>query len=267
MNEIEISKEDFNYTFAKWISGIPEPKFRFWGAILSKPHGLRTKNPEYTKITDAKIYAFDKSLELTVSTKKNSLLKLLSNLELSEKIDYTNAEVDRAKSIYSKFTIQEIIQKFSPDKLGNISAKKYLDVKREVEGLESEIYLEVSGVELNDFHTAIINYQYSRFCNLLLSEEFNEEKSEKLENLQHKLCILDDLGILDLIDEKFSDKYYKGTARHNDTAKLIASLLGIEDPEKVRSTLGKKDYRSKKQKANAVKTLNKHGLEPFKLID
>jgi hypothetical protein len=96
------------------------------------------------------------------------------------------------------------------------------------------------------------------------------EKPEKVEaytNLPHALCILDDLGILDLIEEKFSDKHYKGKARETDKAKLIATILGIEDAQKIRHPLKNKDYLSDKAKQNAVKTLKTLGLDPSKFTD
>lgn len=86
-------------------------------------------------------------------------------------------------------------------------------------------------------------------------------------NLPHVLCILDDLGILDLITEKFSDKHYKGRARETDKAKLIATILGIEDAQKIRYAIKNSDYLSDKAKNNAVETLKSLGLEPSKFID
>jgi len=93
------------------------------------------------------------------------------------------------------------------------------------------------------------------------------ENSEKLENLPHKLCLLDDLGILDLIEKRFSDKYYKGTSRETDKARLIATLFEMKKPENVRQALKNKDYLSKKAKDRAVQTLQNHGLEPEKFTD
>lgn len=94
-----------------------------------------------------------------------------------------------------------------------------------------------------------------------------KEEVEKLKNLPHKLCILYDLGILDLIEERFSYKNHKGTAPQTDKAKLIASLLQIDDPESVRLCLKNKEYLTGKAKSNAVETLKMHGLEPKKLTD
>jgi hypothetical protein len=106
------------------------------------------------------------------------------------------------------------------------------------------------------------------------AKEFSEnfvvmppDKVEAYTNLPHALCILDDLGILDLIDEKFSDKHYKGKKRETDKAKLIATILGMENANNIRFALKNSDFLSDKAKNNAVKTLKSLGLEPSKFID
>ncbi|UJP65543.1 hypothetical protein [Mongoliitalea daihaiensis] len=86
------------------------------------------------------------------------------------------------------------------------------------------------------------------------------EKVEAYKNLPHALCILDDLGILDFIEEKFTNKNYSGKARETDKAKLIATILNIDDGEKVRLALKNKDYLSKTAKKNTKKILNNLGL-------
>lgn len=102
------------------------------------------------------------------------------------------------------------------------------------------------------------------------SEQFEiipKEQSEKLKNLPHKLCILEELGFMELIDERFKDKNYYGKARESDKARLIASLFDIDDPERIRNTLRKKDFLSEKQKNNAVQTLKNHSLKSIKFTD
>jgi len=94
-----------------------------------------------------------------------------------------------------------------------------------------------------------------------------DEQVKKLDNLPHSLCLLDDLGILRLIEEKFSNKNYRGKAREIDEAKLISTILGIEKVENIRAAIRKKDYLSEKAKNRAINTLNSFGLEPSKFID
>ncbi|MEB2787334.1 hypothetical protein [Algoriphagus persicinus] len=263
MKDFQVKKEDLEYTYEKWIAGKPEPEFKFWGALY-KGKGV---NPEYEKIIEAKNYAFDNSLELTLNRKNNYLLNFNKNLDLSEKIDFTNAELEEAKKLYSQFKIQDILQNSHPEKLKSITSKKYLDVKKQKEGIESGKFIGVSGVILNDFHTAIINYKYSKFCNKLLSEEFKPDYSEILENSPHKLCLLDELGFIEILEERFKDKNYFGKARETDKAKILASLFSFNDPEYIRQSLKNKDYINKKQKKNIKTTLNNHGLKPTKFID
>ena len=98
-------------------------------------------------------------------------------------------------------------------------------------------------------------------------KKISKEQSEKLKNLPHKLCLLEDLGILDLIEERFKDKHYLGKARETDKARLLALLFEIDDSEKVRQALKNKDFLSGKAKSNAIQTLKNHGLDSKKLRD
>ena len=122
-------------------------------------------------------------------------------------------------------------------------------------------------VELLRDHTVILKWA-KQYTEKIDNEVFRiEEKSEKLKNLPHKLCLLEDLGFLDLIEERFKDKHYLGKARETDKARLLALLFEIDDSEKVRQALKNKDYLSGKAKSNAIQTLKNHGLDSKKLRD
>lgn len=122
-------------------------------------------------------------------------------------------------------------------------------------------------VELLKDHTVILKWA-KQYTEKIDNEVFPiEEKSEKLKNLPHKLCLLEDLGFLDLIEERFKDKHYLGKARETDKARLLALLFEIDDSEKVRQALKNKDYLSGKAKSNAIQTLKNHGLDSKKLRD
>jgi len=122
-------------------------------------------------------------------------------------------------------------------------------------------------VELLRDHTVILKWA-KQYTEKIDNEVFPiEEKSEKLKNLPHKLCLLEDLGILDLIEERFKDKHYLGKARMTDKARLLASLFEIDGHEKVRQALKNKDYLSDLAKSNAIQTLKNHGLDSKKLRD
>ena len=122
-------------------------------------------------------------------------------------------------------------------------------------------------VELLRDHTVILKWA-KQYTQKIDNEVFPiEEKSEKLKNLPHKLCLLEDLGFLDLIEERFKDKHYLGKARETDKARLLALLFEIDDSEKVRQALKNKDYLSGKAKSNAIQTLKNHGLDSKKLRD
>lgn len=122
-------------------------------------------------------------------------------------------------------------------------------------------------VELLRDHTVILKWA-KQYTEKIDNDVFPlEEKSEKLKNLPHKLCILDDLGFLDLIEERFQNKYYQGKARETDKARLLALLFEIDDYEKIRQALKNKDYLSGKAQSNAIQTLKNHGLDSKKLRD
>jgi hypothetical protein len=94
-----------------------------------------------------------------------------------------------------------------------------------------------------------------------------KEEFEKLKNLPHKLCILYELGILDLLEDRFKDKFYKGKARETDKAKLIASLIEFHDVERIRNSIRKRDFLSNAAKKSTVGTLKNYSLEIINLTD
>jgi len=130
----------------------------------------------------------------------------------------------------------------------------YLDKKGMVSYLES-----IYDLPIQD-RTLIIEWARD-YSKSVLKDSSKPELTEKLKNLPHKLCILDDLGILDLIAEKFANKSYLGRARETDKARLIASLLNIEDASNIREALKNKDYLSNVAKQRSKKTLEQLGLK------
>lgn len=212
-----------DYTFDHWTKGYPEPEFPMW-YIINEGGNWRI-NPVYTEIQKAKNYVFDKSFEFVILCKKEELDHYLSTLDLSEKIDYTQAELEKAKSNFSKYQIQDIIRKSHPNRLKDIDSIKYLTVKNQDEGLKSGKFIKVSGVIVNDFHSAVVNYYFSKYCHQLLSEEFKPErftieapeKPEKGEPLAVRYSILNDF-----FNE--SDEFKKLSEKQKE--KILAYILG-----------------------------------------
>jgi hypothetical protein len=251
------------YSFDDWLNGKPEPPYLFIH--------IDGVNPVYNQIQDAKLKTFDWSFEGLIILGKNDFKRKLEGLTDSKKKSYTDSLIKDSEIHFSNFDIKQLILKNHPQKFEGIDGQKYNEVKKLY-----EVYTRGDSIGFshfkNDFLKGIVYYELTEFYKSHLEAELkpliqNIEEPEKVEaytNLPHALCILYDLGILDLIEKKFSDKHYKGKARETDKAKLIATILGIEDAQKIRYALKNNDYLSDKAKQNAVKTLKTLGLDPSK---
>lgn len=253
------------YTFEDWLDGKPEPTNPLWKYDVKN----KSLNPVYKEISEAKAHTFNWSLEVLFEGFKSDFLEKNEGLSESQKKLYTEKKIQDSEKYFTDFEIDHLIFKNHPNKFDGIDGKKYLGVKKAYEDFKigknkGFAYLK------NDFFDAVLYFELNDFYQDFLKNGCKDSDpiiSEKLKNLPHKLCILYDLGILDLIEERFSYKNHKGTAPQTDKAKLIASLFEIENPESVRQALKNNDYLSGKAKSNAVETLKKHGLEPKKLTD
>lgn len=258
--ENEIKAEDFNYTFEKWISGIAEPEFDLWYAFFSG----KGNNPEYNKIIEAKENTFKWSFDVAFKSMKDFFIKQIDGLTESKKKSYTDKLIQDSEKHFNDFDIIQLISQRHPQKFDGIDGIIYSQVNQSYAKFKTGESIVFAHFR-NEFFDAVLYYELTEFYKEYLILQPIEV--EKLENLPHKLCILYDLGILDLIEDRFKDKNYKGKARETDTARLIASLLEIHDPEKVRTSLRKKDFLNPKQEKNTIQTLKNHGLEPLKLTD
>lgn len=252
------------YTFNDWLEGKPEPTGFSW---IYEKESLNTsqpkRNPVYLEISKAKNFTFDKALEFTLYSMKANFLERIENLNDSKRKLFIEKTIQESEKHYNEFDVRKLIDHSPPNKFEGINGEKYLQVKDQHEALnEGKITRCLNN--LNKAFFAVVHFEMSEFYEEYLS---NPELVEKLENLPHKLCILYDLGILDLIEDRFRDIHYKGKARETDKAKLIASLLGVDNFESIRQSLKNKDYINTKQKKNVTETLKKHGLEPVKFID
>jgi hypothetical protein len=250
------------FSFDHWLFGYEMPNFPTWRLSKKESGGIQ-ENPLYRQITEAKNFVFDTYLEIEVKFKIKVLEKILPTLDIDEKTLFLKAEIDTATSIHSKYPIQNLLTNTHEEKLISITGPIYQDL------LEHRDFIERSKhrKKLNEFHYSLVNYHFKKYCEEILVELKSPKISEKLENLPHKLSLLYDLGVLDLLEERFNYKNYHGKAMQTDKAKLLASLFEIEDSEKVRQALKNSDFLSTKAKSKAVQTLINHGLQPEKLID
>lgn len=200
-----------NYTFDDWINGVPEPDLLpLTNQIITNDNGIKElkKNPVITEIMDAKRFTFDKSIDFILQSKKSVLDDVLSNLDLSEKTEFTNAEIEKAKEYYSKFPIQDLITQTNKSKLDNISGSVYLKIKRITEELNSGKIMLSSIIPINHFHEAIIYYEYSKYCNMLLGATFNiaKEKLEKGETVFVRYALLNEFFESKTVFYQLNDK-------------------------------------------------------------
>ncbi len=100
--------------------------------------------------------------------------------------------------------------------------------------------------------------------------EFGSEKvwtSGKIKIIAHHLKVLQLVGVLDLIDEIFSDKYYEHTktSRGIDKASFLALIMGIPDmQEEVRQRLkNNHELESGPSLKTAKKIFMEHGVLKF----
>jgi hypothetical protein len=125
---------------------------------------------------------------------------------------------------------------------------------------------ELDKVPFEKFHELMkdrkIIFEWAIHYTKKIELDFKEGEAEKLENLPHQLCVLDFLGIIDLIENKFLNTNYSGKSREGDKAKLIASILGQENRvSTIRLALKNKDYLSTVAKEKAILTLRNISLD------
>jgi hypothetical protein len=266
---INNGEDQIIYTYQDWLDGNDTPnEFWIYDKKKSIQLGYEVISETLNQINESQNWAWDFALEVEIKCKKESIDWFLSTIEdLDEKKSYLFEEKKQVikKIEGSKISKQDLIlRRKSPDLFDLIDRKTFLSIKQFSEQLKPKFVL---GIIEDLFFETILHYEVERYIDFKIQELANPELVEKLKNLPHKLCILYDLGILDLIEERFSYKNHKGTAPQTDKAKLISSLLEIDDPEKVRNSLRKKDFLSDTAIKKAIETLKKHGLEPKKLTD
>ncbi|AKP50746.1 hypothetical protein [Cyclobacterium amurskyense] len=262
-------KEQVVYTYKDWLEEKPIPD-EFW--IFDKKKsiqlGYEVFSGHLNKISESLHWAWDFVLQIEIEEEKKLMEWQLSLIDdLKEKCLFLELEKKHCLKYLKKSKIRkkDVFLKNVPAEIFDlIDAKTYLRIKKCSDNSKP---LHVLGEIKNDYFNAIIKDEIIKFIDLKIKNLSNPVQSEKLENLQHKLCLLDDLGFLTLIEERFKNTNYRGTSRETDKASLIASLLDIEDSEKVRNTLRKGDYKSRRQIKNAIQTLQNHGLESKNFTD
>ena len=139
-------------------------------------------------------------------------------------------------------------------------------------------FLEKRGIKTKEIHTYRIKQLPRIASNEVLDWirreqielEINEEwtwTTGPIKIISHHLKVLQLVGILDLVDEMFSDKHYnpKKTRRETDKASFLALIMGVPEKwEAVRTRLkNMKELNTGTSSATARKIFMEHGLDKF----
>lgn len=266
-------KKQIIYTFEDWLEEKPVPdEFWIFDKKKSIEKGYKVFSDHLLKILNSLDWAWNYALQMEINFQKETIEFQLSIIEdLRDKKLFLKEQRKKLKKYFKNKEARKqklnVYLKSSPvDLFYLIDGKKFLRIK---ECSENSI-IELDIIENINFD-AQKNHELLKFIDFHFNNLHEPEQFEKLENLSHKLCLLHELGVMDLLEERFKYKNYHGTAPATDKARLIASLFDIENPEKVRLALkpknGKIGYLNKKYIEKTIQTLKNLGLEPSKLTD
>lgn len=250
-----------NYTYSDWINGEEEPSLH-WGYSWEGDTPLKSSDRHL--VEQAKAKAFKRLVEINLEwhwqifKEKISILDTHQNLELL--IDYFLNQYQNEIKHHDNL---EII--FEPNLFSDLDF------------ISHDIYLSTikfPDTELGKSTIAIDSKLIRGKVLFQIIERLKDMKSsikaglpnEKLINLPHKLCICHELGIIDHLDAFFKFDNNSSKKPITEKARLLASLIGEENSEKVRQSLKNKDYLSKTAIRRAIATLESHGITAHSLI-
>ncbi|WP_200974838.1 hypothetical protein [Echinicola sp. 20G] len=270
------------YTFEDWLKGVKEPNSPFWE--LEWHNGIVSFNPAKNKIAEARRQAFFNLVQMHYEWHwpliENSFPQ---NLESEEKIFLANQELSRHSKIVEGFGLEKILRGPTDVDLEFIDGELYNRIKKIIHENYSELkdkkeiifnskkYNSVKGIiTVDDINLkAHLAHKLSKSLKTWIEENSLPPRDQELLNsLQQKLCILYELGILDLLDNRFNNKNCNARGPVTEKAKLLDTILNVGKHERIRSELSKKGFlKSKSANREAIKFLNNRGLTNQKLID
>jgi hypothetical protein len=217
MEEIKLTPEDLSYTYEKWLAGNPEPEFKNWGLISKDGLG---KNIEYSKIQKAKNYTFDTGLEFTLISRKEGYNKKMLNISPERGEMYRAELLKEAEGKYSVYEFRELIDRWNKNKFEKIDGLKYKQVKEQQERLEKG-ETAFSLALINDFHTAVLNFELAEFL------RGNESKPEVVA----KKTAPPEKEETNAVKYKLLDHFFKGNPEYDkllikDQEHLLGFILG-----------------------------------------
>lgn len=215
------------YTFEDWLNGIQEPSGFNW--IYEKESLKKSsikdsvfpkRNPVYLEISKAKKFAFDKALEFSLDSMKSYFYEKIEDLNDSKRKMYIEKSIEDSEKHFKKYDIIKLIDHSPPNKFEGINGAKYLEVKKQVEGLNRGDYHRCVTI-LNEAHLAVLHFEISEYYREVLSAP----------NLKLELQNKSEKGETIAVKFKLLDKFFQGKEEFKnllvkDQEKLLGYILG-----------------------------------------
>lgn len=229
------------YTFEKWLNGIPEPNDKFWFINQNEESPSKKWKKAYLEISKAKKETFDIALTITTQAKQSILIETLEPLPEARRKAFIENEILRSEKFYSEFDLKDIILETHSKKLIGITGETYQKVKESQEKLKNGEILRSKHM-LNDFYLACYHYRIVEFLKSDLS--LDHSQNYKSEPLGVKYLILEDC---------FN---WKVDLNEGQKAKVLSFILGTRQDTawKIKNQDGK--YVTVSNRERATKLLN-----------
>ncbi|GAB3018594.1 hypothetical protein GCM10027284_42050 [Cyclobacterium sediminis] len=269
------------YTFEDWLNGSEEPEF-FTGKLTHE--SMKSFLDVKDEILAAKLKAFHLLVQMNLNWPEPfSLYNYPQHLNVEEKVFLAQKDLKSNLEIVTNYGLEKILRGPKGEELDFIDGDFYKMIiqknlnnsltvrEKETINFLGEQVVHGRGLILADNPTLHAHIAYAKTKNLqkwIDEISLPEEEQKILNSLPQKLCVLYELGFLDILDERFNLKNCKARGPVTEKAKLLSTILGIDKFNSIRSALSKMDFlESKSAKKEAIKLIESHGLIVRKLIE
>lgn len=221
------------FTYEKWLEGVEETK-DFWSNLLKNTDFQSSR--DFLKIYEAKRLAFQSLVNIHSLVLDIRVISTLSTLDKEEeKLEYLFEKLKTQEEFLKDFDNLKLFEGPEFFDLIFINGPFYSKITNHKDGIPKD-------EEFWNFDSRFFLGKATKKHNSFLLEQIEElsPKSSPTENLSfegvtilsHKITLLYELGILDLINERF-----KESAKNNATqkAKLLSIILGTTDKTTIES--------------------------------
>ncbi|MDN3689651.1 hypothetical protein [Cyclobacterium jeungdonense] len=251
------------YTFDDWVNGTNEPSDPFWFAEIT--NGIMHFNKSRNEIVEARRKTFYFLVQLNFDWHWPLIEKSFpKEIDVEERIFLANQELSRQLEIVEGFGLEKIIRGPTDNEIDFIDGEIYRMVENAIQYNKNDTKEEiifngqncVFGQEVitadSDILKAHVAYKISKSLKEWIHEHsLPEDIQHKLDIVGHKIALLYELGIIDLIDARFKED---GAETDTNKAKLIGTILDCPNPkmvETIRKTLSYLGLRSNKNPINS----------------